>query len=89
MAGSYKHIVTSSGNLRSSESFVGMIENLDDAYEMAEELYGMIWFLANEATSGENPAEAVEIARQNYKTGLEIARRRNGNDTPPSSEKAS
>jgi hypothetical protein len=74
MAGSYKHAVTRSGNLRSNESFVDMIENLGDAYEMAEEMYGMIWYLANRE---HDVKAAVEGARQNYKRGLEIAREAN------------
>lgn len=48
MAGSYNHIVTKKGKLVNPESFSGMIENLGDAYEMAEEMYGMIWWLATE-----------------------------------------
>lgn len=71
MAGSYNHATTDAGNLRSNESFVNMIENLGDAYEMAEEMYGMIWFLARMAV---NPQEAVEAARQGYEQGLEFAR---------------
>lgn len=81
MAGSYNHAVTKQGNLRSPESFSDMIENLGDAYEMAEEMYGMIWFLADQALGDEPPSEAqremVERARQNYKTGLKIAREAN------------
>lgn len=47
MAGSYSHATTDDGNLRSNKSFVQLIENLGDAYEMAEEMYGMIWWLAD------------------------------------------
>jgi hypothetical protein len=36
MAGSWKHMITKSGKLRSNESFTGMIENLGDAYEAQE-----------------------------------------------------
>jgi hypothetical protein len=46
MAGSYSHIVDNNGRLLSNEDFIDMIENLGDAYEMAEEMYGMIWYLA-------------------------------------------
>lgn len=42
MAGSYKHIIDKDGNLLSNEDFIEMIENLGDAYEMAEEMYLMI-----------------------------------------------
>ena len=69
MAGSYKHATTDAGNLRSNESFVQMVGNLGDAYEMAEEMYGMIWVLARRAAP-DDPAAAVEGARQNYRDGL-------------------
>jgi len=69
MAGSYKHATTDAGKLRDNKSFVGMIENLGDAYEMTKEMYGMIWVLARRATP-DDPASAVEEARQNYRDGL-------------------
>ncbi len=72
MAGSYEHAVTKAGNLRSSDSWT--IENLGDAYEMAEEMYGMIWWLARES---DDPGAAVEEARQRYRDGLAVARRAN------------
>jgi hypothetical protein len=79
MAGSYNHIVTDSGNLRDNESFVGMIENLGDAYEMAEELYGMVWFLAHRLYPNDGPAQrdVVETARRNYQAGLVVAQEAN------------
>lgn len=46
MAGSYAHAIDRQGRLRDNNSFAGMIENGGDAYEMAEEMYGMIWWLA-------------------------------------------
>lgn len=75
MAGSYQHIVNDKGQLLNNENFVGMIENLGDAYEMAEELYGMIWFLATEMidplkSSSYSPEMWVEEARKYYKIGL-------------------
>ena len=81
MAGSYNHATTDAGNLRNNESFVQMIENLGDAYEMAEEMYGMIWFLAagrrDDAHPESDMRDFVEEARQNYERGLEIAREAN------------
>lgn len=65
MAGSYSHVVYSDGTLRDNDDFVNSIENLGDAYEMVEEMYGMIWFLANG-----NP-DLVEVARTNYRLGVE------------------
>jgi hypothetical protein len=76
MAGSYSHATDEVGNLRDNESFAGMIENLGDAYEMAEEMYGMIWWLADQALG--DLRDLVEQARQNYRAGLEIAREANG-----------
>ena len=64
MAGSYEHATTDDGKLRSNESFVGMIENLGDAYEMAEEMYGMIWWLAD------GDAAKVRDARNNWDFGI-------------------
>lgn len=76
MAGSYSHATTRAGNLRSNESFAGMIENVGDLYEMAEEMYGMIWYLAEQVSSHttEPPKSVVERARQRYEEGLRIAR---------------
>jgi hypothetical protein len=74
MAGSYNHIITDHGNLVSNETFVQMIENLGDAYEMTEEMYGMIWWLAYTSNMDVQPEEAVEMARQNYEDGLKLAR---------------
>lgn len=77
MAGSYNHIITDQGNLVSNETFIRKIENLGDAFETVEEMYGMIWFLAHEC-SGEDayvdPQIAVEAARQHYEDGLQLAR---------------
>lgn len=77
MAGSYKHIITDHGNLVSNERFAQMVENLGDAYEMTEEMYGMIWFLAYSEDSCVDPVAAVEAARQNYKEGLKKAKEAN------------
>lgn len=85
MAGSYYHIVDKKGNFTHVTEPANTIENLGDATEALEELYGMIWWLAHHhvndptkkprkgATSA-SPAELVEIARQEYLEGLAIAR---------------
>lgn len=72
MAGSYNHATTKKSKLRNHESFVGMIENLGDAYEAIEEMYGMIWYLANEISSGSAwlADQLVERARVNYLAGI-------------------
>jgi hypothetical protein len=66
MAGSYKHCVTDAGKLRRG-SFADLVENLGDAYEAVEEMYGMIWMLAR------GDAVAVEAARIRYGEGLAIS----------------
>lgn len=86
MAGSYSHMTSRDGRLLGNERFTGMIENLGDAYEAAEECYGMIWWLA-EAIASErqvirspgrgNAAGRAEItavieeARAHWRDGLE------------------
>jgi hypothetical protein len=81
MAGSWGHMVTDDGRLRNNESFHDLLENGGDVYEAAEECFGMVWWLANEAASGAGVREEdraafrqsiVEQARQHYKTGLEL-----------------
>jgi hypothetical protein len=74
MAGSYIHIIEDDGNFVDNETFVDMIENLGDAYEMAEEMFGMIWYLATAPMSNLTPAQRVGMARQSYKLGLERAK---------------
>lgn len=73
MAGSWEHMNTLKGELRNNETFVDMIDNLGDAYEAAEECYGMIWWLAGQVvnltgSAGESypPARerCLEVIRQ-------------------------
>jgi len=76
MAGSFRHVTTKKGKLRSNESFAGMIDNLGDAYEAVEEMYGMIWWLAanyGAALGDGDTASFVENARENYRNGIEIS----------------
>lgn len=87
MAGSYNHAVEKpSGKLLVNEHMVGMIENGGDMYEAIQEMYGMIWWLANGYFSElsaplkwsreetlQGTAELVEEARQKYKQGLEAS----------------
>lgn len=67
MAGSYGHCVDDDGRLVSNEDLAGMLENGGDVYEAVEELYGMIWLLAN------GDAGLVEDARQRYEEGLALS----------------
>lgn len=78
MAGSYNHCVDEHGRLLSNSDMMitgAMIENLGDAYEAIEEMYGMIWFLAVmiQDAPAMSPADLVEHARQNYKAGLKLS----------------
>lgn len=80
MAGSYNHCIDANGHLLSNDEMMisgAMIENLGDAYEAIEELYGMIWFLASMGSNAPAmpPADLVEHARQNYKLGLELSQK--------------
>lgn len=74
MAGSYLAVVDEQGRLESNETIASMLENGGDAYEAVEEMYGMIWMLADMTTHSQistmTPDEAVEYARLNYKVGL-------------------
>lgn len=77
MAGSYNHVIEDDGSLSSNETVVGMLENGGDVFEAIEEMYGMIWELADvivweTGTPGdmEQLKERVELARLNYKEGL-------------------
>jgi hypothetical protein len=68
MAGSYLHAVDDDGKLLNWKNMAMVAtETGGDAYETIQEMYGMIWFLAD----GE--AEMVESARRNYQLGLEMS----------------
>lgn len=83
MAGSYDHAVADDGQLLRPQDFTGMVENLGDAYETVEEMYGMIWYLADWVTrdAGGRAAEVVELARQSYLNGLSISPGTDGRTT--------
>lgn len=77
MAGSWQHMTTKSGKLRNNETFCDMIENLGDAYEAAEECYGMIQYLAQiysmDIPGGPwSPEELIKLAQEHYKDGLRL-----------------
>lgn len=64
MAGSYRHVVDDDGRLRDNEAFLVGIENLGDAYEAVEEMYGMVWWLAD------GDAQKVRVAEFNWDFGI-------------------
>lgn len=84
MAGSYDHVVDKKGNLLDNEAFIGMVENLGDAYETVEEMFGMIWWLACMAQDAPpmSAADLVESARQQYAIGLELAKQQTRKGDP-------
>jgi hypothetical protein len=65
MAGSYSHCVTEDGKLRNPYDLAQMLENGGDVYEAVEELYGMVWYLAD------GDELKVEEARRMYRDGLQ------------------
>ena len=67
MAGSYRHAVDDDGRLRNGRNMGIATETQGDAYETIEEMYGMIWWLAN------GNADSVEAARQRYLDGIELS----------------
>lgn len=73
MAGSYGHAVADDGQLLVNEHFVEMVENLGDAYETVQQMYGMIWWLADRLaeTQQADPAALVRAAADNHRHGLE------------------
>jgi hypothetical protein len=77
---SYNHIVDAQGRFLDPDKFSGTVGSLGDAYEVAKEMYGMIWWLA--AAFKENCIDLdVEDARCHSQQGIEIANRYiNGNE---------
>ena len=67
MAGSYNHAVDDDGRLRNCRTMTIATETQGDAYETIEELYGMVWLLAD------GDPDRVERARVNYPAGLEMS----------------
>jgi hypothetical protein len=67
MAGSYSHTVNDDGQLIAPSDMAGMLENGGDVYEAVEEMFGMIWFLA------EGDPTRVAHAQRNYRAGLDMS----------------
>lgn len=65
MAGSYNHAVTDDGKLHNTKNMLIATETQGDVYETIEEMYGMIWWLA------EGNIELVEEARKQYLVGID------------------
>jgi hypothetical protein len=80
MAGSYNHVVNDDGTLKSNEALVNSLETGGDVYEAIEEMYGMIWWLANKLDESlpsmfgpHDTPFIVEQARLMHHEGLEIS----------------
>ena len=63
MAGSYGHVTDDDG------AFIGadLLENGGDVFEAVEEMYGMIWYLAN------GDPNRVKEAQANWNKGFDLA----------------
>ena len=77
MAGSYLHVVKNDGSLRSHKTIADMLEHDGDVVEAVEEMYGMIWYLADELSHcypfnmiEDGVPAIVESARLEYQEGL-------------------
>jgi hypothetical protein len=74
MAGSWQHMTTKSGKFLNNERFCGMIENLGDAYEAAEECFGMVHWLAEQLANvtGQPREDLIRAAEEHYRDGLNL-----------------
>jgi hypothetical protein len=81
VAGSWEHMTTKNGKLRSNETFCQLIENLGDAYEAAEECFGMVWYLAETVAAmrsagmppnREQMLRVIKDAAADYQQGLKL-----------------
>jgi hypothetical protein len=61
----YYHCVDDEGRLRHPDDLNAMLENGGDVYEVIEELYGMVWYLAG------GDELRVEEAQRMYRVGLQ------------------
>ena len=77
MAGSYIHATDYRARLRNPETMSIATETQGDAYETIEELFGMVWYLADG-----NP-HRVEEARQRYLDGIALSPGKQPSDTRP------
>lgn len=79
MAGSYNHVVKDDGSLAKPDRVCGMLEcSSGDVYEAVEEMYGMIWYLADQledqiGVGSITTAQLIDDARKGYKEGLALS----------------
>jgi len=67
MAGSYGHCVDDQGALVDSVTLAGMLENGGDVWEAVEQMYGMIWFLAD------GQRDRVDAAQVRWAEGVSLS----------------
>jgi hypothetical protein len=81
MAGSWEHMTTKSGRLLGNERFAQVIGNLGDAYEAAEECFGMVWYLADMIAAQLNGTprptrrqtlDVIRQAQESYEAGVRM-----------------
>ncbi len=82
MAGSYDHITDEDGGLIEPREILNRLDAGGDLVECIEQLYGMIWFLANDGMTERNVleknedqvrADLVKHAKHNYDEGLKYS----------------
>lgn len=67
MAGSFTHILDDDGRLLGPEAMSGMLDTDGDVYETVEQLYGMIWLLAD------GFPDTVAAAARDWRTGVSMS----------------
>lgn len=93
MAGGYEHILAMNGDLGHPGLIAAMLDNDSTVFGTIEQMYGMIWYLAetlvtvdtgfsqhsdDQARYRKEVKAAVEEARDLHPRGLELAREING-----------
>jgi hypothetical protein len=76
MTGSYTHLVDAKGGLERGPVILDLLDHPEDMYEAIQQLYGMIWYLAEQLSrNGFFPtaADAVSEAKEFYKEGLQVS----------------
>lgn len=75
MAGSWHHAIDEQGRLLNSFELSDMLENGGDVHEFAEEVYGMVYYLAGRLIAHEPGGleSLIEEARMNYREGISVS----------------
>lgn len=82
MAGSYHHITDEDGALKDQVGIIESLENHGDVIECIEQMYGMIWYLADRNAVANGVAHGnhframqntVKMAQYDYELGLQYS----------------